>query len=268
MPTNDARLPRRATRKPAACQMTIAPVSRLRRWVNRGLLVTGVALVSAGFYQGGIHLNAQQVERLTVMGDVQHIDIEVIQSRLAPRVAAGFFATDLNDLRHELESLSWVYRVNIRRRWPAEIEVTLTEQRPLARWGEGGYLNHEGEFFAANPDPLYKDLPSLIGPDGAEVSLVRRYQTLAGLLEPTELQISELSLDPLGQVAVRFDSGLSLLLGTKDISHRVARFKRLLEEELPAQAVAKVDLRYEHGAAVTFSDADLAMQGAQNRGEG
>ncbi len=131
MPTNDARLPRRATRKPAAGQMTVAPVSQLRRWVNRGLLVTGVGLVSAGIYQGGTHLSAQQVERLTVMGDVQHIDIEAIQSRLAPRVAAGFLATDLTDLRHELESLPWIYRVNTRRRWPAEIEVTLTEQRPL-----------------------------------------------------------------------------------------------------------------------------------------
>ena len=268
MPTNDARLPRRATRKPAAGQMTVAPVSQLRRWVNRGLLVTGVGLVSAGLYQGGTHLSAQQIERLTVIGDVQHIDIEAIQSRLAPRVAAGFLATDLTDLRYELESLPWVYRANTRRRWPAEIEVTLTEQRPLARWGEGGYLNHEGEVFAATPDPLYQDLPLLIGPDGAEVSLMRRYQALAGLLEPTGLQISELSLDPLGQVAVRFDSGLSLLLGAKDISHRVKRFKRLWEEELPAQAVAKVDLRYEYGAAVTFSDAELAMQGAQNRGEG
>ena len=268
MPTNEARLPRHVKRKPAAFQMTIAPVSRLRRCLNRGLLVTGVALLSAGVYLGVTHLSAHQVERLTVMGDVQHIDIEAIQSRLAPRVAAGFFATDLADLRHGLESLPWVYRVNIRRRWPAEIEVTLTEQRPLARWGEGGYLNHEGEFFAANPNPLYQDLPSLIGPDGAEVSLVRRYQTLAGLLEPTGLQISELSLDPLGQVSVQFDSGLSLLLGTKNISRRVARFKRLLEEELPAQAMATVDLRYEHGAAVTFNDAELAMQGAQNRREG
>ena len=73
--------------------------------------------------------------------------------------------------------------------------MTLTEQRPLARWGEGGYLNHEGEYFAAIPDPLYKDLPLLSGPDGAEGSLMRRYQVLTGLLEPTGLQISELSRD-------------------------------------------------------------------------
>ena len=49
---------------------------------------------------------------------------------------------------------------------------------------------------------------------------------------------------------------------------RVARFRRLWEEALPAQAVAKVDLRYEYGAAVTFSDAGLAMRTAQKKGEG
>jgi cell division protein FtsQ len=97
---------------------------------------------------------------------------------------------------------------------------------------------------------------------------MRRYQMLAGLFEPTGLTIDKLSLDALGQVAVQFDSGLSLLLGAREISQRVARFRRLWEEALPAQAVAKVDLRYEYGAAVTFSDAGLAMRTAQNKGEG
>ena len=83
MPTNDARLPRRATRKPAAGRTIIAPVSRLRRWVNRGLLVRACPRERRAV-PGGTHLSAQQVERLTVMGDVQHIDIEAIQSRLAP----------------------------------------------------------------------------------------------------------------------------------------------------------------------------------------
>jgi cell division protein FtsQ len=171
-------------------------------------------------------------------------------------------------LRQELESLPWVYRVNTRRRWPAEIEVSLTEQRPLARWGEQGYLNHEGQYFSADPDPLYDDLPWLKGPEGSETSLMRRYQTLAGLLAPTGLAIRELSLDPLGQIAMRFDTGLTLLLGAKDMSHRIARFIKLWDEELPVEAVAKVDLRYEHGAAVTLSENGLAMQAAQKRGEG
>ena len=88
MPSNDAGLPRRATRKASAGQVTTVPVSRLRRWVNRSLLATSVALVSVGLYRGGAHLSAQQVERLTVMGDVQHIDTpssnRAMKSRIPP----------------------------------------------------------------------------------------------------------------------------------------------------------------------------------------
>ena len=179
------------------------------------------------------------MERLTVLGDVRHIDAEAIQARLAPRVAEGFLAADLADLRHELESLPWVYSVNTRRRWPAEIQVTLVEQRPMAQWGELGYLNHEGQFFAASRDPLYDDLPVLSGPPGAEVSLMRRYQMLAGLFEPTGLTIDTLSLDALGQVAVQFDSGMSLLLGAREVSQRVARFRRLWEEVIARTGCGK-----------------------------
>ena len=243
-------------------------ISRARRWLNRIVLASGVVLIGAGLYQGGTALGAQQVERLTVRGDVRHLNSEAIQARLAPRVADGFMAADLSDLRQELESLPWVYEVNTRRRWPAEIEVTLVEQRPLARWGESGYLNHEGEYFAAEPDPLYAHLPKLTGPAGTEVSLMRRYQMLADRLGSADLSITALLLDDLEQVTVEFDNGLSLFLGAHDISQRVSRFVRLWDSELPTRAVATVDLRYEHGAAVTFSDEGVAMQVTVNGGEG
>ena len=97
---------------------------------------------------------------------------------------------------------------------------------------------------------------------------MRRYQLLAERLEPAGLSITALSLDDLEQVTVHFDNGLSLLLGSKDLSQRVARFVRLWEAELPTRSVARIDLRYEHGAAVTFSDEGLAMQAPVNGGEG
>jgi cell division protein FtsQ len=100
--------------------------------------------MGVGLYQGVTALAAKQVKTLTVRGDVRHIDTEVIQARLTPRITDGFMAADLGDLRDELESLPWVYKVNTRRRWPAEIEVVLVEQRPLARWSDTGYLNHQG----------------------------------------------------------------------------------------------------------------------------
>jgi cell division protein FtsQ len=244
------------------------PASPLRKWVNRVVLVLGTALVTGGLYTGGAALRSQQVETLSVMGEVHHIDINAIEARLAPRLSEGFLATDLSNLRQELESLPWVYKVNTRKRWPSKIEVHLVEQRPLARWGDSGYLNHEGQFFAATPHPLYDTLPLLQGPDGSEASLMRRYQTLASVLEPEHLIIRALSLDELGQVSVQLDNGLALQLGSVEMLQRITRFRQLWRQELMAQTVMKVDLRYEHGAAVTFGDSRLAMQLPQAGGEG
>ena len=251
---------------PQATRGEAQPTSRASLWLNRIVLASGVTLMGLGLYQGSATIKARQVERLTVRGDVRHLDSEAIQARLAPRVADGFMAAALSGARQELESLPWVYEVNTRRRWPAEIEVTLVEQRPLARWEKSGYLNHEGEYFAADLDPLYAHLPILAGPAGKEAFLMRLYQMLADRLDGTDLSIKALSLDDLEQVAVQFDNGLSLLLGARDMSQRLARFVRLWDSELPTAAVAKIDLRYEHGAAVTFQDEDLVIQATVNGG--
>ena len=245
-----------------------ASASRLRKWLNRTVLIIGTALITAGLYNGTTALWSQQVETLSVMGEVRHIDISAIEARLAPRLSAGFLATDLSELRQELEALPWVYKVNTRKRWPSKIEVHLVEQRPLARWGEAGYLNHEGQFFAARHHPLYDGLPLLQGPEGSEASLMRRYQTLASMLEPEHLAIHALSLDDLGQVSVQLDNGLTLKLGSGEMLQRITRFRQLWRQELTVQAVQKVDLRYEHGAAVTFGDVRQSMQLTRVGGEG
>ena len=258
-------------RRPAAKGATAsgpATTSLVRKWLNRIVLVIGTVLVMGGVYTGGAALWSQQVETLSVMGEVHHIDIKAIEARLAPRLSAGFLAADLSDLRRELESLPWVYKVNTRKRWPAKIEVHLVEQRPLARWGELGYLNHEGQFFAATHHPLYDALPMLQGPEGSEAPMMRRYQTLASMLEPEQLEIRALSLDELGQVSVQLDNNLTLQLGAAELLERTSRFRQLWRQELMAQAVTRVDLRYEHGAAVTFGDSRLAIQIPRVGGEG
>lgn len=245
-----------------------ATISELRRWFNRCALISCMAFLGVGLYQGAAYLGSQQIERLTVRGDLRHIDAQAIHAQVAPFVMGSFLAADLTTLRQEVEKLPWVYRVTARRRWPVEIEVTLIEQQPLARWGTQGYLNHEGEYFAAQQEPLHNSLPLLLGPEGTEARLMRHYQLLAAQLESLGLVITELSLDELDQVSVRFDSGLFLLLGAKDLSHRVARFLRLWGGSMRSQTIARIDLRYEHGAAVRFSDQGLAIQAAGNGGEG
>ena len=119
--------------------------------------------------------------------------------------------------------------------------MTLTEQ---GRWpaGEAATSTTKASV-CGDPRPALPRSAAAHWSDGAGIPDAALSNT-GGAAWPTGLQISELSLDPLGQVAVRFDSGLSLLLGQIEFPTR-ERFKRLWEEELPAQAVAKVDLRYD-----------------------
>jgi len=71
-------------------------ISTLRRWCNRLLLGCALTLIGVGLYQGVTALAAKQVKTLTVRGDVRHIDTEVIQARLTPRITDGFMACEMN----------------------------------------------------------------------------------------------------------------------------------------------------------------------------
>ena len=239
-----------------------------RKWINRGLLALGTILISAGLYRGTTTIVSHQVETLTILGDVHHTDPQAIQRRLAPRIAEGFFSANLRDLRQDLESLPWVYQVNTRRRWPAEIEVYLIEQRPLARWGNSGYLNHEGQFFQVAHETRYDHLPLLNGPEGSETELMRRYQILAALLEPDGLTIHAISLDTLGQVLIQLDEGPELMLGASEMAHRIRRFRQIWEAASPRAPIARIDLRYEHGAAVSFADSRVVMRSTDGGRQG
>jgi cell division protein FtsQ len=91
---------------------------------------------------------------------------------------------------------------------------------------------------------------------------------LTSQLEPAGLTIDELSIDALGQLSVRLMNGVQLVLGANELLRRVSRFKQLWSDKLSTQTVEKIDLRYEHGAAVTFGHSALAMQPLRSGGEG
>ena len=62
-----------------------------------------------------------------------------------------------------------------------------------------------------------------------------------------------------GSLVARLSGGEVLVFGRGDIAAKVQRFRRLFSSELQGQAgqLARVDLRYSHGAAVAWaSDVD------------
>jgi cell division protein FtsQ len=223
-------------------------------WFNRSLILLATALVAALAARGISYLTALEVERIAVTGDRLNIATDDIRALVAPQLQGGFLAADLDGLAAQLEAMPWVYRASVRRRWPDAVVINIQEQQPIARWGDRGFLNHEGDLFVVEKAQQHRHLPELNGEPGSERALMRRYRSLEALLSDLGVGVQRLSVDSVGQYSVALDNGVEVLLGSDDFVPRARRFIDLYRRELTQTPVAYVDLRYANGAAVHFKE--------------
>lgn len=226
------------------------PERRWLRGVQRALAITGVMLLAGVSGVFVTYLLSLPVQEVVIRGEMKHVERSDISQIISPSVERGFLRTDIQQIRSDLEHLAWVDRVDVRRRWPGSVTVIVTEEQPIARWGEVGYLNARGSIFYSEPVVEYQQLPMLWSEMHTPATMVERYQVLQTVLASEEISIEGLQQDQLGQLSALLSNGMQVQFGDRDFATRVSRFVRLIRGDLNAQRVAKIDLRYEQGAAV------------------
>lgn len=229
------------------------------REAGRRLLLTGFALLSglafvALLALGGWQLHSLQVQRVVITGELEHVDREAMKVMISGSLEDGFLWLDLESLRAPLESLPWVHRVVVRRQWPDTIEVRVIEQRAIAHWGSSAFLNHAGEVFAPGETQSGTDLPRLAGPAGSHGLMMERYLLVQEALQSLGLRLSALEMDARGGLVATLAEGSQLVLGSDNLGPKLERLKVLYKNRLADRRaeLARVDLRYRHGAAVAW----------------
>lgn len=253
---------KRPARRPAqgATRNPVAVEKRPRRssvWLNRVLILVGAAVVVAAAAKAFITVQSLPVQRISVTGELEHTQAQAVQDMVQPGLAGGFLNADLQQIRQQLESLPWIYEATVRRKWPNALEIHVVEELPIARWGQDGFLNHEGGIFQPDNSGAWESLPLLSGPDGSAQSLMEKYQRLVEILTPLNLVVRQLAVDERGQVEVVLEGGMQLSLGSEEFLGRMQRFVGIYRSDLAARRadVVRVDLRYENGVAVAFNQA-------------
>lgn len=255
------RAPQGATRKPVAAAQPEAQAKRGRAalssaWLNRLLILLAVGVVLTAAVKALVTVQSLPVQRISVTGELEHTQAQLVQDMVQPGLAGGFLNADLQQIRRQLEGLPWIYEATVRRKWPSSLEIHVVEELPIARWGEDGFLNHEGGVFRSDKDGDWESLPRLRGPSGTAGSVVQKYQRLVDILAPLNLAVEQLAVDERGQVEVVLTDGVQLNLGSDRFMQRMQRFVSIYRGELAGRQseIARVDLRYESGIAVAFKE--------------
>jgi len=198
--------------------------------------------------------------RQVVFGqELQHTRRAEIEQSLPGALKGNFFSLNLETVRGELEKLPWVRKIELRRTWPARLEVKVEEHRPAARWGEGRgeLVNTFGEVFAATaPDEELDTLPLLYGPQGTAPEVLKRYGEFVGNFKVLGQRPVQVTLSPRLAWQLKLDNGMLVEMGREQQKSPVGvRLQRFIEAypELVAKRAARpavVDLRYPNGFAM------------------
>lgn len=201
-----------------------------------------------------VHLPLFPLREVKVNGELEHVTREQVQFIVTRALKGNFFTLDLNKTRRTFEKLPWVRSVNVRRRWPDKLEVTLEEHQALARWGNSALVNTHGELFQA---ASAQQLPVFIGPEDGVLEVASQYQLFRQQLETIRHQPVQVSLSPRRAWQIKLENGLVVELGREKVEERMNKFVRVYDRTLGRlnRNVNYVDLRYPNGFAVRLGGA-------------
>lgn len=215
------------------------------------VMMVGVSIVVWGLVMSF----DRPIGKVEVGGQFQRVAPLQIEEVVAPFRGSGFLSVDLDALRAALETIPWVDRARVERKWPNGVRVLITEHVAAARWGESGLMNTRGELFLTNSRHIPQELPQLIGPVGTEGQVAKLYLETYPRLLGVGMRLSRVELDARGAWQLTLSNGVAVRLGRQDVPTRLERFIAVASPVVAARAaeVRYVDLRYSNGFSVGWN---------------
>lgn len=257
-----AKQPRRRTQQPAS-----------PRWWRFAVLGLGMLLMfgSMGTWVAAWVTDPTRLplQTIRITGELAHVDRARLQRLVADAIDGGFFSVDMGKLRDAAEQLAWVDEVSVRRVWPQTLVMDVTEQVPVARWGDDALVNGRGEVFRPEKGTLPDDLPRFRGDDARAPTVVAFHRQASRRLARSGLTIRVLVLHGQYDWQLELDNGMTLLLDQVAATSVLERFLAALPalSDPQGRKPVRVDMRYENGFAVRWAPAVDEDPKGQKRGD-
>jgi cell division protein FtsQ len=206
------------------------------------------------------------LRHLVVMQPLDKVSPLLLEQSVRGVLTGNLLTVDLQATRAAIETLPWVHRADVRKRWPDTLEVRIEEHQVVARWspdaGEPRLVSAQGDVFVADTE---QTLPVFIGPEGSAPRILARHEEFNAGLSEIGRHVVAVQLSAREAWRVRLDDGVIVDLGRDQdkqaLASRLSRFVSTypkLREQLPV-AFNTVDMRYPNGFAVRTEAARAAQ---------
>ena len=196
---------------------------------------------------------APRISAVRINGTLKWASRSDLEAAIAGKLSGGFFGADIRAIREAALAVDWVREVSVRRVWPDELHLAVVEDRPVARWGEGGLVTERGTLLPVRGGGEVDTLPLLSGPRHKARRLRARLFDLTAVLDRIGGGIERLELSEAGNWLVGFADGVSLVF-RNDQDTDVRRFAAIYPIALEGRRISieRIDLRYPNGFAVRW----------------
>jgi cell division protein FtsQ len=204
----------------------------------------------------------QSLDAILIKGDIAHNDISSIRNNVISNINGNFYSINLIKTKQLFESIPWINQAVVKRVYPSQIEVKLSEYKSKAIWGareDTKLIDETGVIFEANTeDDEYDQMPQLIGPDGQGRLMLDMYKDVSMALSPLNRKLKILELNARGSWVVTLEGGAHIELGRGngiDVIERLNKFsigaeQMLIKLNKKIMDIQYVDLRHAEGYAM------------------
>lgn len=231
-------------------------------WLSNVLYFISILLFLIFGIQYYVKNEVNNLREIAVKGDITHNDISTIRSQLVSTVSGNFYNINLIKTKQKFEEMPWINHAVVKRVYPSQIEVNLSEFKPKAIWGirdDLRLIDDAGIVFEAEMDEdQYDQMPQFIGPDGQNKAILEMYREISLALNPLQNKIKVLELNSRGSWIVTLHSGGHIEMGRGtviDVIERAKKFSQGAEQVLAKlnkkmNDIQYIDLRHPDGYAM------------------
>ncbi len=254
-----------------------------RKLLHRALRVSVVSFSAVLLVVGGLLVvqlmlasDLFRVDQISVQGG-QHLSAEQVVALSDVRSGLNTFSLDLEMIGNKVAENPWVYKAQVQRIFPRQIDIRIEERKPVAiiNLGYLYYLDSRGEVFKVLESDDSLDFPIITGFDYQKIKqrdltsaadLKRMVALLANLRSRQQFslqQVSEIHRERGGGFALfTLTGGVKVKLGRCDFEKKLDRLERIYAELQPRLPILDyIDLNVDEKVIVRIERPKHAASG-------